>query len=702
MAKGVVSINQYDQRSTPRSANQPYVRALDAGSGIAPGLAQLGRGLETVAQADQEIERLRIAREEDDARVYVSSAMARARAEASRIRRTALQEAPDGWRGVTDRVSKEWGQLRETALQAAPTPSASRFLSQAFDSYQPLLLEDVAGDEQNARQQWRVDTVRTAIQTEGSTLAADPSLYDQAVSQQRELIRGMADLDANQRRDLEALMEEEFATVTVSGLVQRDPAGTLRMLNDPEADGPFARLTGSQRRALANQAQAELDRRAAQWRAQVDDRMRGALALLEAGEQPLDAPTVEEVRAARGESAAAAYQIEMETFQAGSEMNGMSNAELSRLAASPALDEGSETERYENAVRRRAATNILRLRALDPMAYAVQQGVVTNTDEMIAAIDSGDVGQIGALLRRRVGVAVEQRERLGPEIPASPLTVQEAQRLRGLLDGLTPETRLAALTALRAGASMPRRGDQGVYAAMLSQVYADNPGAFAGAAALTRHAAVQTASGPVTGATAARRLMAGAAILNPPATDTNDNGRPERQRSTFNMPSNAALEGAFLSYVGDAYADDPEGYHRAFQAFRAYYAGAAAELGGDLSNLTFSYGAVGGDTQAVALAEEAAVVAVGHLRANESGGRPGLPTQTYLPWGMTDDQFHRSLEQGWGSIRSRYDQAELSDDPRDYDYARGRDGFYTVFYRGVPVPDGEGGFVRVRPRLYDR
>ncbi|GIK48038.1 MAG: hypothetical protein BroJett013_07350 [Alphaproteobacteria bacterium] len=700
MARGPVRLGAYDQRTRPQSQQQPFIQPVDnGGAQIARGIAALGQGASDMAGALQAEERLRLAREEDDARVYVSAAMAQARARANEIRRTAFAEAPDGWRGVPERVSKDFGALREQALSAAPTPAAQRFLTQAFDSYQPLMLEDVAAAQQSARESWQFDTLRTAIDTGAGVLAVDPGQYEAMRAQQLSVLEGLQ--NANHRRDLTAHMEQTYAGALIGGMIDRDPNGALRILQDPNAGGPVSAL-GALRGRFIDQARAEIDRRAAQWRASVREQVQGALAMLERGEQPINPPSIDTVRSALGEDMAAAYEIDMQTYRAASEMNGLSNAQLMEAMNAAPSDGATRQERLSNSVRRSAAANILELRQTDPMLYAVRQGLVADTEDMTRAINQGDFDAIGLRMRARAATAQEQSRRLGT--PPAPLTRSEAAQVRSLLDGLSPEQRVAALQNLRSGASMPRRGDGGVYAAMLAQIYQDNPAAFAGAAAVTRSGyGIDANNTRIDAETVGRRMLDGAALLNPAARDTNGNGQTERQRSNFSMPSNAALEGAFQNYVGDAYAGDPNGYRRAYEAFRAYYAGAAAERGLNGSGLSFMAdgrggGTLTGDGEAVALAGEAAQVAVGNLRENRHGGAPGLPVRTYLPWGMNEDQFMGSIRAGWPQIRERFANAELTDDPNDYDYARDTDGFYTLFYRGRAVPDGEGGLVRVKPR----
>ena len=813
MARGPVRVNTYDQRTTPQSQAQPYTRSVDVGDGLARGLNKVAQGLK--AEAD-----FRVAQEEDDARVYAATTMAQARARASEMRRRALSEAPDGWRGVTPRVSQEWGQLREQAIANAPTPTAGRYLTQAFDLFQPQLLDDTASEEQAARENWQFSSMATAIDTNSNAVAVDPTLYTSTLHQTTDLINGMKGMSAENRRRLTDHLNGTLSTVAVSAMIDRDPVRALQILrgttsNHPSADsllprlqaaipgatifgsrtaernaqlpgsapnsrhihdaawditlpsgvtaeqarpiveqllggtpitewipddpnasgsgthlhvawgdanaqaieddpnGPVTRLTGAQRLQLANQAEAEIARRQSTVSSTVRSQIQTDTFLMSNGEQPVSGLTVDQVRAVDPELAAA-YEIDLQTHQAASTMNNMTTAELRQQAsAAPLASTASHQERLDNIVRRNAATQILEQRD-DPMTYALRQARIDDTAEMTAAIDSGNFQDIGARMRARNGVAVEQSQRLGTS--PTPLTNSEATRLRGILERVSPGDRAQALTTLRDASMMPHgraarqtraqynMGSGNVYEALVSQIYRDDPASRAGALTLARQGVTETNAGPVAAEAVGRRLLAGSALLNP-SGPPNAEGAPTNARPTFNMPSEAAMEGAFQDYVGDAYAGDPSGYANAYQAYRAYYAGRANEMGINAAGLTYSRDSgVGGDQSAIETADQAAQVIVGHMRTNEHGGptTPGLPSQTYLPFGMTEDNFNRSLEQGWGSIQERYRGAQLSDNPSDYDYARDANGFYQVFSRGVPVRDDNGEYVRVRPRMTKR
>lgn len=691
--RGVTSFGIRDQRTTPQGRGapaQPTVRALSGGnSGIGDSLTAAARSVRAVQQAEAQVddneaqlEALRLRQDEEDGRAEASRAVARFRAESATMRRQAFEQAADGWRGATETVATNIGKLREALAESAPSsPLAQRFIRDAIGAVEPAFLEDVAEEQNRRRQSWRIDTAREAVRVESSAIAADPRLYDQAVAQQRELISGMTDIDADARRDLLSAMEEELAVTTVGALIDRNPGNTLARLRDPEADGPFAQLSGRQRTQFINQAQAEINRRRSEYEASLRTRIAATTQLLEMGEQPPpDAPSVEQVRTAFGDGAAAAYAIRLEAGNAASEMNQMPSAELAQIAASPP-SQGTEGERYTNAARRAAAAQILERRQTDPMADYARAGNI-DTAGMVEAIQQGNFAQIGQRLQARTGIAQQNAATLGTR-PA-PLTNGEAAALRGTLDRMTPQQRTAALQAMGIG------GGQGVTAsarAALNQIYASDPASRMGAFLMGRAGSVTGANGRVGGETAGRRMLHGAALLNPPET-----GESERQeRAQIEMPGDAAMRAVWADVVGDAYAGNPELAEQAYGAYRAYFAGALAETGMNGADLRTN----GSPREITRLAEEAARVAAGDIHNNRDGSR------TILPWGVSDQTFTQGLRTGWAAIQQAYPNSDISRrSSADFDYqfeaSDGRHAYYRVMDRGAQATGAEGQAIVIR------
>lgn len=694
-------INTYDQRRTPGGPAQPSLRdpggASEVLSGVAQGLGAVSDGLARRQSAELEIERLRLAREEDDARVYTARALADFSAAADQARRETFDAAPDGWRGVTTTLEGRLNKISETAIAAAPTPSANRFLSEALYAARGRVLAQASDEEYAARGAWQVDTGRAAIDTWAGVIAADPSQYDAAIAQTEETLGGIS--DANARRDLTTLAQGAYAASAVQGMIERDPSATLRALRDPNAGGAVAAL-GADRSRFINAAENEIERRAARWRASVRDRLASTYDAWELGGDAANAPSVETVRAALGSDAASEYEARRLAFSAVSEFQSMPNAELNRIATAVPGNDASLEERRALRARAGAAASVLAQRD-NPVAYATRRGLLDDGQTMADAINGGDVSAIGALVRSRSAVLSEQAASLGDgrERARAPLTETEAQGLRRMLNDLSPDARASALQTLR-GPTPARTGPaarDNAYQALIAQIYPPESAAaeFGGATLLTRRpqAVVRSGERAITGTEAGRLMLEGARLLNP--TPGPGDGEA-RAAPLVNMPGGGALEAAFDDYVGDALRDDPIAYQRAFQGFRAYMAGAASERGVNVNSLRVNGGLLTGDASATALAREAAAAAVGELRPNRHGGvnnpDTDLPSRTVMPWGMSQDRFNASVRAGWAGIRARYPQAELSDSPNDYDYQALGDGAYRLYRDGVPVASGEGGY----------
>jgi hypothetical protein len=652
MGRGPVQIRGYDQRSNALTAQRGYVRPVDQGPGLGAGLASLAGGLQDVVEGEREVERLRLAREEDDGRTYALANMATARARANEIRRTALQEAPDGWRGVTQRVAGEWGQLRDSLISQAPTDSARRFMSEQFDQYQPLLLEEVAESEQTARQGWRSDTIRSATDTASSVLAADPNQYDRVREENLAVIRTLSDMTPDQRRDMEAYAEEQFAVSAMSGLVERDPRAALGMLRDPEAVGAVSRLSGSQRITLENRAQAEINRRNAEARearnqyvASLRDTVAAQNQLLSRGITPSQPLNVSELSSLLGPDVAQNYLANLAGASAQQEMAGMPMTAVAQVAAGAVTGEGSDIERLLTVEARNAASRVLQQRNEDPGGYALQNGLMRGNDLMstLAGVYSAPGGvanwpALESVLSARGSDAVALRQR-GVTNVVRPLSNDEARGLSQWLGQLPVQARLDFFTM--ASSAMNREA----YTAMMGQIAPEGAGPVTAFAGYLNSNPSPNSHGP----TVARRLLRGEEILHGGAP--NQEGR---RQPLVAMPSEEEMRREWRGVVGQAYAGRPQAEEGAYQAYRAYYA-ALAEEDGVSDNAIDS-------TRA---SRAAAAASGGVIRWN---GR-----ETIMPWGMSEREFNASARAGfqrWTFLRDA--------DPQDYQLRSLGGGRYEV------------------------
>lgn len=776
MARGPVRVNTYDQRTTPRSQAQPFTRSVDVGDGLARGLNKVGQAL----QAEVTFKRQQ---EEDDARVYASTAMSQARASASEMQRRIFSEAPDGWRGATQRFSQEFGQRREQALAGAPTPAAQRYLNQQFDAYQPLLLEEMAGQEQTNRETWQFSTIANNIDSDSNTIATNPGFYQPALTQQLDLINGMAMSEVNRER-LRSHAISSYSTVAVSAMIERDPAGTLAALRghsgglgdvetlgpqiaaalgvrqtsgrrDPtrnaqvggvsnsmhldgmaadievpasyqgmsreeieqatrarlgeampgaafseviyegdhihigwrpeggaananaepvvdDPNGPIARLTGPERLALANQAAAAVNRQDTAWRTAVREQRETAEALYAAGEQPANPPTYETVLAAEGERAAAAYALQSQVFAASSSMQALPTNRLEQIASRPPMRDGTNEERFSNAVNRQAAQAILQQRAEDPMAYLGNHGRSIDTEGMMTDLQNADWQGIRGRLRSRQAVANQAHTDLG--LTPNPLTATETRVFRASLDGMTAEQRVAAVSQMRE--ALP---DSNAYRALAGSLYPDSVASQLAMQVQGRRANFEGMP-DITTEVAQRRLFDGAAALGMvQQQNTGTEQGADRPRVSFAMPSEAQMRQHWTSAVGDAYAGMAGTDAAAYEVFRTAYAGGAIAEGNNSGRYDAS------------LANEAVAIATGGI-ARQGDHR------MILPWGVNEASFNRSIQQGWRTnIQPRIQPDLANRSPSTFRYQSMGNGLYAIMTpQGAQVSSREGQPLYVR------
>lgn len=590
-----------------------------------------------------EIELVEAGRRRDDARATVAQTMARARYEAGEIRRQAEQEAPNGWQGLTDTVAQRWGDRSQSYL-ADPglTDEAREYLGAELSQFQWQVLDGAAEGEATNRRAWRSDTVNAATDQYSNVLAADPTQWQDVRDAHLALIGSMQDLSADQRRDLSERADGEFAISAVSGYVERDPHGALVALRDPDAEGPYAHLTGTQRAAFENRAQAEINRR----RAEVQARQAQAVAslrdtvnaqnqLLQRGIMPSAPLDPASIASALGPDVAQNYIANLASASAARGMATMPNGAVAQVAAGAPSAENSDIGNLLTIEARNAAATVLREREADPGGYALRNGLMRQPDLMSVigqATQSGDWSGAATALEQRGADAVELRRR-GIASSVAPLSVAEAQSLSQWLAQQPAQSRLGFFS--QAASAMNRDA----YSAMMVQI-APNGGE------VTAYAGFRFQDNPPL----ARRLMRGAELLQGGHQD----GEDSQRRPLIDMPDESWLREQWQSRVGDAYRGVPNAQQGAYATYRAAYA-ARSEEDGDTAapeNAQRARSAVGDATGGV----------------TQWSGR-----QTLMPAGMTRAQF----EQG---VRTGFEQwSFLADaDPRAYDLTAIGGGRYRV------------------------
>lgn len=607
---------------------------------VARGLATVGEALVNVREAQFEqdrvalaIEEERKARDEEDARLYTASAMARARARASEIARQQQEQAGDGWRGLTDNVEKAWGSYFQEELQAAPNDWTRNYLQLEFDQLTPTVLDNVAELESRGRLSWQVDVTRNTIRDASNLVMSDPNSYEPV---RTDLMNGLSGIrDADTRRDLASEMEEELALAAGTASVNADPRGALRALREPQPDTWATRLTARQLETLGNQAQAEIDRREAQYRQQVsgwaaDNRLRMSMGLA-----PRFNLSVSQVTNALGEAAGIEYAGTLQAYELRGQYATQSTDELVSILQAPAPSANASTmEAVLHAGRVQAAQAELQSRT-DPATYGQTNRLFAEgaTSQALGrALQSSDPGALASFVVQRtygVGQIVQNGRFVRTQDGPTPLLSEpEREQLRTYLDGLSPVARGQVIGAMRAQAqaAAPTYGGRAVDE-IVQGLYADRPTSqIAGALAGRSGAMVQSGGVRVTAEQAATRFEEGARLLE-------SGGGQSGEAAAVTLPSLADLRSAWTDEVGNAYAGNPQAEAAAFEAYRAYYASRIAAQG-------INTGII--DTN---LAREAAAAASGGTARVGQG-------DVLLPWGMSREVFMGHLQSRWGNVQA--------------------------------------------------
>jgi hypothetical protein len=577
-----------------------------------------------------------------------------------------LDESPDGWRGATDLYGQRFGELSATHLQdQSLTPEARILFEDQLNILQYDQFDRITEQERVARDSYQADAWSSSIDTNASTLVADPSQYAAAREDTLEQLAGIP--DANQRRDLTEYMEQSYAVAAVGSMVEADPRATLAALQNPEADSPFARLTGQQRLAYIRQAQAEINRQRseanaarAQAVAALRDTVNAQNQLLSRGIMPSQPLNVEALATTLGPDVAQNYLANLAGAAATQGLADQPLSVVARVAAGATSPGQSDTDNLLTVEARNSARAQITERTADPAGYGLSHGLLPHQDLLPTigqAIQSGDWSQASVALRQRGSAAVDLRDR-GVVQSVAVLSTPEAQALAQGLAGMSNQQRIQFY------ADASRNLDHEAYTALMGQVSQNEPvAAFAGFLWNNPAGRAQNTRG------AAQTLLRGAELLNggPP-------GESGRRSPLIDMPSDDDLRTAWEDVVGNSYAHlrgtarpgQPDPAEQAFEVFRAYYAGLSE--GGASDRV---------DTNR---ANRAAALASGGVTQWGPSNR-----ETLMPWGMTRSQFESGVRGGFERIGRR------GADIRDYELRAVGGGRYQVFVGDQPERNATGG-----------
>jgi hypothetical protein len=283
--------------------------------------------------------------------------------------------------------------------------------------------------------------------------------------------------------------------------------------------------------------------------------------------------------------------------------------------AAPAQGPGYAMADARQQVMVQAARQVIEERAKDPQAFAMRHGLATTRP-----LDMNQPATMAPELAKRQATAAAMRDRYAT--PLRVFTAAEAQQLSQVLAAFPTEGKIAYLDQMRRGLSDPQ-----TFRAAMAQIAPDSPVTAVAATILTATDSVVMPGGMFSDSTVlqprkvAATMLEGEAILNPTRGAKAQDGRGGK----FPMPKEADLELAFTQVVGKAFRNDAAGFGTAYQAFKAYYAGAASQRGVLSEQI---------DNK---LAKEAIAAATGGVIDFNGAG------EVLKPWGTSDDQFKNEI-----------------------------------------------------------
>lgn len=335
---------QTDGALTGASARGVDVRSAagDAGQNVARAVGQWG---ESVAYVQDQERKLLEQQREDDATAWASQTLADARAKWTEDFIARSENAEQGAPNFTPTLLKDFDEFAKTTAGNAPTPRSKQIMDLRLTDLRTSLAQDAMRFEAGARRGWRMDQAAQGIDKAAVAVLLNPAQYDAAMGEQVALL-GQYELHGDDMRKAQAQAVGKLSAAAVTGMIDKAPRETLRALQAQDGGGYGAvnALDAEQRIRFTNQAQAEVNRREAEAkanaaisRAEFGERVANSSAMLLALGAAPNAPTQAEFLAAYGpEAGARAYEDFQVVERLGADLStvrGLSHEEQMDLLA---------------------------------------------------------------------------------------------------------------------------------------------------------------------------------------------------------------------------------------------------------------------------------------------------------------------------------------------------------------------------------
>ncbi|EFV5169084.1 hypothetical protein HQR78_000277 [Salmonella enterica] len=376
----------------------------------------------------------------------------------------------------------------------------------------------------------------------------------------------------------------------------------------PEAQATFLRQADQ----IRKQQQAE-------YRTNIDSRVRDASAAYMRGVDFPNAPTQKDFLAAYGVREGNLRYTEFRNTQiAGQYIGSFRNMPTSSIQAAvenlkPDTGEtgegyASRAQTYDAVVS--AASTVLAQRKADPIQFSLSSG-------QTKPIDMTNQNNFGQTIAIRASQAVDLAKSYGT--PLTFFSKEEANQIGAFFRDAPVSQQTAYLDTIRQST-----GGGQVYMSALQQISTNAPSAAVAGILMDKPGGVVAEKNwfnpdvSVSPETAAQTILSGAAARK--GTD---------DAKGITMPKDNDLRLEFSDMVKDAFAGDAQGASMAYEIAKDYYAGVMAKKG-------VVSGEIDSDTW-----KQAVNVATGGVHDYNGMG------SVLLPWGMSAEQFDKQVDQAW-------------------------------------------------------
>lgn len=362
-----------------------------------------------------------------------------------------------------------------------------------------------------------------------------------------------------------------------------------------------------------------LESRRAEFRGELEERVKDAHAAYMQGKESPDPPTSADFVSAYGiKNGIKAYEQFSEMQQLGADIAVVQKLSPEQQQSLLSLKSPKPGPGFDAAVKRqnvlaKAIMSVNQARQNDPMDYAIITGETS-------PVDFGDLSALRQTISQRASAATRLSQHY--RTPMTVFSRQEAFQLGDILNNAPSSQSIVYLDALRQGLGSGRE-----YYAAMAQISSHAPSAAVAGAIMGKRGNVVGNSGwfsdiMVNPSEAAKTIIEGSQARKGGKSDING---VVNQTKGIPLPSDKDLREGFNEIAGEAFAGDVDGYAQAYEVAKDYYAGVMARKG------DFSAG------YEKSLWKQAINVATGGVYDYEGQG------DVLLPWGMSESQFNKAV-----------------------------------------------------------